>query len=78
MCSSRMALMRSPFGTSVRRPMSRPSPRTSAITAGWRSFSSASFWRRRALVACTFSRKPSASTTSSTALATLMASGLPP
>ena len=40
--SARKASTRSPFGTTVRRPISSPSPRTSAITAGCRSFSSAS------------------------------------
>ena len=39
---ARSAVTTSPFGTLQRSPISRPSPRTSAMTAGWRSFISAS------------------------------------
>src|SRR5262245_5372234 len=62
----------------MRRPISRPSPRTSAMIDEWRSLSSAS----RCLSSKAFlrmrSRKPGAITTSRTALPTAMASGLPP
>src|SRR5262245_26433234 len=76
--SARSSSTRSPFGTTARRPTRSPSPRTSATTVGKRSLISASLclssrpqWR-------TCSRKPSASTTSSTACAAAIASGLPP
>src|SRR5262245_15312564 len=76
--SARSSSTSSPFGTTARSPTRSPSPRTSATTAGKRSLISASLcfsnrpqWR-------TCSRKPSASTTSSTACAAAIASGLPP
>src|SRR5450755_2102896 len=65
-------------GGTMRRPISRPSPRTSAITVAWRSFSSASRCLSESEFLRTPSRKPFAVITSSAALPAAIASGLPP
>src|SRR5664280_3035373 len=65
-------------GGTMRRPISRPSPRTSAITEAWRSFSSASRCLSTSEFFRTRSRKPFAVITSSAALPAAIASGLPP
>src|SRR5262245_37855233 len=76
--SARSSSTKSALGTTARKPISSPSPRTSAITAGWRSLISASFCLSTRAVRRTRSRKPSASTTSSRAPAAAIASGFPP
>src|ERR1700730_10594565 len=76
--SARIASTNSPFGHAATRPSSRPSPRTSVMTAGWRSLISASRWRNRIALRRTLSRNPGARTTSSTALPKAIANGLAP
>src|SRR5262249_16809862 len=76
--SARRASTSSPFGQTARSPSNRPSPRTSAMTPGWRSRISARRWRNRIALRRTFSRNSGASTRSSTALPTAMARGLAP
>src|SRR4029079_894037 len=76
--SARSASTSEPAGTTARSPISNPSPRTSAITAGWRSLISARRCLSRSAMRCTRSKNPGSSITSSTALATLIASGLKP
>src|SRR6266481_6857249 len=75
---SRKAATRSPDGTTAFRPISSPSPRTSASTFGWRSTTEASFCLSSSDIFCACSKKPGFSITSSTALAAATASGLPP
>src|SRR6516165_8459623 len=75
---SRSAVTRSADGTTAFTPINKPSPRTSASTAGWRSTTKASFCLSSSDIFCTCSKKPGLSITSSTALAAATASGLPP
>src|SRR5450631_3966546 len=76
--SARNSSTISPTGGTMRRPISRPSPRTSAITDAWRSLSSASRCLKTSAFLRTFSMKPGAVMTSMTALPTAIASSLPP
>jgi hypothetical protein len=70
--------MTSVLGTRHLSPIISPSPRTSSMTAGCLAASCPSSRARCRPAASTRSRNPRASTTSSTALPTAMASGLPP
>src|SRR5262249_38052858 len=68
----------SPLGTTHLIPLRRPLPRRSARTLGCLRTSPSSCRARSAAIFSTWGKKPSASITSSTALAIAMASGLPP
>src|SRR6266700_4435177 len=74
---SRKAATRSPDGTTAFRPISSPSPRTSASTFGWRSTTEGSFCLSSSDILCACSKKPGFSITSSTAFAAAVARHAP-
>src|SRR5215472_4252279 len=76
--AARSLAIMSALGMRLLSPSSRPAPRTSSKASGRRLTSLSRPPRNSLAMAWTCSKNPSASITSSTALATAMASGLPP